>query len=144
MFYLRDISLKLSFFQVTNRNRPLEHNQIKNTSQTSFLRKEGLEKYTDRDINNIKHRQSTKKQDALQTNRKGVKGDICRKVRSHGGRAVPNIDSVGRKMSQVRRSAASLRILARLVKNVKDSTKSEWSHQQRGYNDYAKHEHNLQ
>ena len=122
----------------------MEKDQNKNTSQTSFLRKEALEKYEDRDVTNIKHRQSTKKEDALQTTRKGVKGDICRKVRSHGGRAVPNIDSVGRKISQVRRSAASLRIPARLVKNVKDSTKSEWSHQQRGYNDYAKHQHNLQ
>ena len=125
MFYLRDISLKLSFFQVTNRNRQLEKDQNKNTSQTSFLRKEGLEKYKDRDITNIKHRQSTKKQDALQTTRTGLKGDICRKVRSHGGRAVANIDSVGRKMSQVRRSGASLRMPARLDTNVKDSNKSE-------------------
>ena len=80
----------------------------------------------------------------MQTTRKGVKGDICRKVRSHGGRAVANIDSVGRKISQVRRNAASLRNPAILDKNVKYCNNSEWSHQQRGYDDNAKHGHNLQ
>ena len=123
----------------------MENNQNKNTSQTSFLRKEALEKHKDRDVTNIKHRHSTKKQSALETTRPGVQGDICAKVRSHGGRAVANIDSVGRKISQVRGSAASLRIPTRLDKNVKDCNKSEWwSHQQRGYNDYAKHQQNLQ
>ena len=122
----------------------MENNQNKNTSQTSFIRKEALEKYEDRDVTNIKHRQSTKKEDVLQTTRTGVKGDICRKVRSHGGRAVANIDSVGRKISQVRRNAASLRNPAILDKNVKYCNNSEWSHQQRGYDDNAKHGHNLQ
>ena len=70
---------------------------------------------------------------------------MCANVRSQGGRAVANIDSVGRKISQVRGNAASLRIPTRLDKSMKDCNKSEWrSHQQRGYNDYAKHQHNLQ
>ena len=104
----------------------MENNQNKNTSPTSFIRKEALEKYEDRDVINIKH------------------NIICRKVRSHGGRAVANIDSVGRKISQVRRNAASLRNPAILDKNVKYCNNSEWSHQQRGYDDNAKHGHNLQ